>query len=1592
MKLSSPAQEIIGRESLVELPTSAIWSAVVNFRPGNGEVVNVNPPTFSWLYDLAVFKNYIGLRSFQFQVAYNEADFYNVSELAVNILTDSNMYNFLAPFNRSRMNSESKMFWRIGYIEAGDSVPSVWSPISIFIINNSAREWDRSMLANDSYLAQKSVHPHMLFNESNREQMYNYLEWLRTEFYIKNNNTDLSKFELGEDWKNVLISANASRSNIWWNLIGYWSFNNVDNAGFDSWVDRPLILYGNASINNSYTIFGNSLTLAGNGDYVRLSQNFSLLNNFTFSFWIRINDSVNSDLPIWSSVDNANQIIIQPRGIDAKFNGASHTVISTPSNIGKWIYLTITKQGSNVNLYRNGVFIGTVSFQNDFEINFSSSFLGYSEGYTNFKGNIDEVLIYNRALNVNEIESLYPDRLFYGIRPTIRLNFNNRTNSGFDSILEESNAVLNGNAKIVDGGRFGLAASFEETGDYITLGSVSSLTNFSIEGWLKLNNTSNASIPVWSKDSDYININPQGGIEVRFNGVQKNFVSVSNNNIWVYMAVTKNGSNINVYRNAVLMGTINTGDFSINFSSSYLGRNKNGNLFYVGLMDDICIYNRTLSSVEIYNLYSGKVGVWSPIPSNRMIRFDTLTGTAFVWQMTQDPKYLDNGRLQELLSDTADYFIASGQGLSDKINGGGGGATELALAYDWLYNVMTPEQRQHVIRAISLHCKRWLMTNTFASPPANGVDDPKNGVYALPRRLSGGEIIGTGESHMWEDNFLDTIIAAMATYNEDIEAKKFLYLGLNAMLGRPHYMGSEEGLDVGQYDFLDMKFLLERYIWAQNLFPEVKFNTNPWLYRVSEWFMRMNPVGTEAEFYMWGDPSLYGGTKSGLLRWGEALAWFINDGRMLQHVTEQRKVYQKSFDEVAFYAQVGRMFYFSKPNESITLTPNSQIFPLGGYAFASSSSPNTAEAFINGTGFIFASRAGDTGGRGHDANFDLSFELWAYGQTITENGASHWKWNGQPQSHNSLIVDGTGILQNGLQTLPYHGRIFAFKSNDIYTYAAGEGKYLYPSDIRSKLNNINRHMLMINNRYFIVYDDLDATVPTKFSWLYHVPEDRLNVTSNGSFTYIKSNTPAIQFAVPSFYPYRDWNYTKPNVKIIVSHIEDNSNLELVDLTNASRYINPITNVSYSMGQVVPSPTPDEQDRRVHAIWISNKENVTNWHFMTVIYPKNPNDEKAGLPDPRIERLDDFTAKVTSPNGTVDIITFSESSAVLYSANLLINLSDIEPLPVHDILSAPECNISDRIGCNINGYTGWKICGSDRRWGNCIANQSCGDGKINGYEQCDGLNINSTCIANNYTGGNLTCKSNCKFNFTMCLAPLCGESNWSSYLNPLVCPASGLQTRTWIKLGICSNGVQHPDSEIILCSFIGTTNVSTGGDPETGGNPGGGGSGGGGSGGGGASKGNVLNGTPVDNESYVPFGNDNDSNAGSSGEEENNSTNSSDSSLLNSLKKFFVKNWIWSVLVLAIIIVAVAIVFVVMRGRRGNDRNKTASNYAYSGKDNKIREIEKLLDEGERMFSLGNIAGARAKYAQIKKSYGSLDKADPTINSRIMAFYRNLSGR
>ena len=106
---------------------------------------------------------------------------------------------------------------------------------------------------------------------------------------------------------------------------------------------------------------------------------------------------------------------------------------------------------------------------------------------------------------------------------------------------------------------------------------------------------------------------------------------------------------------------------------------------------------------------------------------------------------------------------------------------------------------------------------------------------------------------------------------------------------------------------------------------------------------------------------------------------------------------------------------------------------------------------------------------------------------------------------------------------------------------------------------------------------------------------------------------------------------------------------------------------------------------------------------------------------------------------------------------LADLSDCQLQPVcgNNIIEGAETCDSNLQSCTINGYSGTQSCNSQcSGWNTCITTQSCGDGQINGNEQCDVGNQNGIVCSPLYGGSCSYCSSQCEN--TIVQGDYCGD--------------------------------------------------------------------------------------------------------------------------------------------------------------------------------------------------------------------------------------------
>lgn len=163
-------------------------------------------------------------------------------------------------------------------------------------------------------------------------------------------------------------------------------------------------------------------------------------------------------------------------------------------------------------------------------------------------------------------------------------------------------------------GQFGPALSFNGSSSYVDLGSgVPLATRISISARLKVASFI-ANMQIVCSDASVrrfqFRVNSSNGIDfVVFDGGGSVLAFASSAttlsaNIFYHVIGTYDGSNAYVYINGVQDATgAGSGSSATVADTIYIGARNTGSLFFSGVIDEVLIYNRALSSYEVQQLY-----------------------------------------------------------------------------------------------------------------------------------------------------------------------------------------------------------------------------------------------------------------------------------------------------------------------------------------------------------------------------------------------------------------------------------------------------------------------------------------------------------------------------------------------------------------------------------------------------------------------------------------------------------------------------------------------------------------------------------------------------------------------------------------------------------------------------------------------------------------------------------------------------------------------------------------------------------------------------------------------------------------------------
>jgi hypothetical protein len=210
----------------------------------------------------------------------------------------------------------------------------------------------------------------------------------------------------------------------------------------------------------------------------------------------------------------------------------------------------------------------------------------------------------------------------------IKYNFDGNAN---DSSGGGRNGTLNNSPAFVTG-KIGQAVDLNGSNQYVSLpsGSLSSLSNFSVAAWVKLDTTS-----AWRRIFDfgtgtsvYMFLAPTNGSVVRFaittgGGSAEQRIdgtAALPTGTWKHVAVTKNGNTGILYVDGAQVGqntNLTLGPNSLgSTNNNWIGRSQySADPYLDGQVDDFRIYNRALSASEVSALFAAAPTAPPPPPT-----------------------------------------------------------------------------------------------------------------------------------------------------------------------------------------------------------------------------------------------------------------------------------------------------------------------------------------------------------------------------------------------------------------------------------------------------------------------------------------------------------------------------------------------------------------------------------------------------------------------------------------------------------------------------------------------------------------------------------------------------------------------------------------------------------------------------------------------------------------------------------------------------------------------------------------------------------------------------------------------------------------
>jgi hypothetical protein len=417
------------------------------------------------------------------------------------------------------------------------------------------------------------------------------------------------------------------------------------------------------STNNAYLFDGNTGYIEFPG-----GSKLNIVNNGTISFWINPGNFQRNYSALFSKFhDNGGYDIRQDFYLRNKYSAQFYNqhqyrglwdFVVVP-NI--WSHIAIIKLGNTIQFYANGVMIlsGSIAptpVTRSQNVNLPLVVGGQNAGASSpassvinfFNGGLDDIAIFNRSLSHQEVQMLFQSNgptsqpstqpsvqpsNQPSSQPTVRISLNYKNGlvayypfdgNANDNSGNGNHGTLQGNVQsTVD--RFGNPSNAFLFTDSLSscikivngLPFQFSQANFTVSMWVRPSNVQIAISTLMEKSHAAnewsIEMQPTTNLFALFvyDSTISNWVNAPSAqftaSVWNHFVVMKSGKTLSAFLNNIPLGSVSMGGTTLRSNGNlpvYIGCNSGTGRYFSGSIDDIFVFNRSLTVTEIGQLYS----------------------------------------------------------------------------------------------------------------------------------------------------------------------------------------------------------------------------------------------------------------------------------------------------------------------------------------------------------------------------------------------------------------------------------------------------------------------------------------------------------------------------------------------------------------------------------------------------------------------------------------------------------------------------------------------------------------------------------------------------------------------------------------------------------------------------------------------------------------------------------------------------------------------------------------------------------------------------------------------------------------------------